>query len=456
MTTELPYASEELFSDTKVIEIPYNWEPRNYQMNVWKHFQPQSEGQRGVCVWHRRAGKDLLGINLCATKAMQRVGTYWHVLPTYKQGRKIVWNGFTRDGRKFIDHFHPDTVVDKNQTDMRITFMNGSIYEVVGSDNIDSLVGTNPVGVIFSEYSLQDPRAWDYVRPILAENGGWALFIFTARGHNHGYKLAEMARKNDKWFYEKLVAGDNGTLRPDGTPVIPDTIIEDERAAGMPEELIQQEFYCSFDAPLVGAYYSHQMAAAGREGRIGKVPWEPQLPVHTSWDLGVDDSTSIWFFQVIGLEIRLIDYYEQSGEGLPHYAKVLSERPYAYGMHYAPFDISVKEFGSGKTRVETARSLGIKFRIVQKHTLEDGISAVRNVISRCWFDDVKADRGVQALKSYRKEFDADRKVFSSEPVHDWASHGADAFRILAWGLRSKIKAKPIQETAVDEHDYLNG
>lgn len=440
--------------NTRVIEVPYNWEPRNYQMNVWDHFQPDQPGLRGVCVWHRRAGKDLLGINLCATKTLQRVGTYWHVLPTYKQGRKIVWNGFTRDGRRFIDHFHPDTVTDKNQTDMRITFMNGSIYEVVGSDNIDSLVGTNPVGVIFSEYSLQDPRAWDYVRPILAENGGWALFIFTARGHNHGYKLAQMAEKNERWFYEKLVAGSSGTKRPDGTPVIPDAIIDDERKAGMPEELVQQEFFCSFDAPLVGAYYSHQMAVAQIHGRFTRVPWEPPVLVHTAWDLGVDDSTTIWFFQLVGMEIRVIDYYEASGEGLPHYANVLSKKPYAYGIHYAPFDINVRELGTGKTRLETAKSLGIKFRPVKKHLLEDGIEATRNTLPRMWFDQEKCERGIEALKSYRKEFDSERRVFSSEPVHDWASHGADAMRILCWGIRTKATAKPLQDTAVDEHDYL--
>jgi hypothetical protein len=447
------------------IIIPYEWSPRNYQLNCWSYFEPNIEGLRGCAVWHRRAGKDLLGINLVGMKHLQRVGTYWHLLPTYKQGRAIVWNGFTRTGRRFIDHFHPRLVTEKNKTEMSVSFRNGSRYQVVGTDDIDSLVGTNPVGCIFSEYSLQDPGAWNYLRPILAENGGWALFIFTARGKNHGYRMKEMAMKNRKWFCEVLVAGDNGTKKEDGTPVISDAAIQDERDAGMEEAMIQQEFFCSFEAPLVGAYFGSQMSRLDDQKRITKVPWDPALPVDTAWDLGMDDCTAIWFIQSYGHEVRIIDFYKNSGEGLGHYARVLNGQEegheymgdFLYGKHYAPHDITVREMGTGKSRLEVAKEMGIRFTVVKKHEVADGIEAVRMLLPMCWIDEDKCDHGVQALKSYRKEWNENNKTFNSSPVHDWASHPADALRSFAWGRKrgDRSGGGKMQNKATDRHDYMH-
>jgi len=445
--------------------LPYKYEPRSYQVPLWQHMQGSEEGKRAVAVWHRRAGKDLFAINMTQTKVMERIGVYWHMLPTYKQGRAIVWNGFTRDGRKFLDHFHPAVVESVNNTNMTVTFKNGSIYQVVGTDDVNSLVGTNPIGVVFSEYSLHDPAAWNYIRPILAENGGWAVFIYTARGKNHGYHMLEMAKKNHKWFQQVLVAGSGPdcTKRPDGTPVISDEVIEEERKAGMPEEMVQQEFKCSFEAPLVGAFYGPQMMRALDDKRITNVPYEPKLPVHTSWDLGIGDSTVIWFFQVYGMETRVIDYYENSGEGLGHYAKVLKGQvengahraDYLYGIHYAPHDIEVTELGTGKTRLETAKMLGMKFKVVQRHEVEDGIEAVRNLIPQCWFDALHCERGIEGLRQYRKEWDDLHKCFKSNPLHDWASHPADGFRYYAMGRRERavIDRNQRPRKAVDNHDY---
>lgn len=447
------------------IVLPHNWTPRNYQMRAWQYMQGPEEGKRAVEVWHRRAGKDLFAINLVATKVPERVGTYWHLLPTYKQGRGIVWNGFTRDGRAFLDHFPPDMVTSKNGTEMRITFYNGSNYQVVGTDDVNSLVGTNPIGCVFSEYSLHDPAAWDYIRPILAENGGWALFIYTARGKNHGWHMLNMAKKNPKWFHEVLVAGSNGTKRPDGTPVISDDIIQDERDAGMSEEMIQQEFYCSFEAPMVGAYYGQQLIRLEKEKRICEVPYEPRLPVDTYWDIGVADQCSIWFCQSYGFENRFIAYYENSGEGLQHYAKLLRGQienyefmaDYTYGRHLGPHDLEVREFGNNATsRRETAKSLGIRFNIVPKHEVSDGIERVRNILPSCWFDEKKTERGVNALRSYRKEYDEKNKTFKDRPCHDWSSHGADAFRMFAMGKKDRPKRLQRQMSALDDHDYLHG
>lgn len=444
------------------ITLPYKYRPRVYQQKSWNYLQQDKKGLRAVNLWHRRAGKDLHAINTTACKAMQRVGLYWHMLPTYKQGRNIVWNGHTKEGRSFLSHFPDEIIASKNSTEMRLTLKNGSIYQVVGTDNINSLVGTNPVGVVLSEYSLHDPAAWDYLRPILAENDGWAMFIFTARGKNHGFRLYEMASKNPNWFCQKLVAGSGpqSTKREDGSPVISDEIIQEERISGMSEEMIQQEFYNSFEAPLVGAYYGAQMLWLDKQvpARFGKVPWDESLPVHTWWDLGVDDSTSIWFMQQYGHEIRLIDYLENSGEGLNYYAKQLRERPYAYGKHVAPHDINVRELSTGKSRLEYARSLGIKFEVAGMHEVADGISAVRSTLTQCWFDDEKCGRGIAALREYQKEWDEDKKVFKSHPRHDWASHGADAFRYGVWGMKLRAKKygdrKP-QERALDDHDYMS-
>lgn len=436
------------------ITLPYKFIPRPYQLDMWMYMQGQEEGKRACLVWHRRAGKDLTAIHLCAVKAFQRVGTYWHLLPTYKQGRNIVWNGMTRDGTRFIDAFPKELVEDMNSTEMRVKLVNGSIYQIVGSDNFDSLMGTNPVGVVFSEYSLQDPLAWDYIRPILAENGGWAVFIYTARGHNHGYTLRNMAKKNPQWFFSELTIAD--------TKAVPLTIIDEERASGMPEELIQQEYFCSFEAPLVGSYFGSQMIALAKTGQITKVPYEPSLLVNTYWDLGVRDATSIWFVQEHGQENRFIDYYEETGEGLPHYASILEKKGYNYGRHYGPHDIQIKELGTGQTRIETARKLGIRFIPISSYTDEDGIDAARRVLPTCWFDEEKCQRGIEALRSFRKEVISEKRwhskdepVYSDRPLHDWASHGASAFRTFAMSRRvKKLDRRKPQRKAIDNYQYV--
>lgn len=370
-------------------------------------------------VWHRRAGKDSVGINWTATAAMQRVGVYWHMLPTLAQGRKVVWDGITRDGRPVLDAFPSEIVTNRRNDEMKLTLANGSIYQVVGSDNYDSLVGSNPVGVVFSEYSIADPAAWDFIRPILAENGGWALFIYTPRGRNHGWTLYDMARQTEGWHASLLTVDDTNAL--------PESAVQEDRDAGMSEEMIQQEYYCSFEAPLFGAYYAKEMLAAETDNRITSVPYDKAVPVETWWDLGIGDSTAIWFAQRVGKEIHLIDYYENSGEGLDHYAKVLADKPYAYSDDVVPHDAEARELISGKTRIEALKSLNRRPVVVKRHAVDDRIHAVRMALNRCWFDQRKCERGIEALRQYRKEFDQKHKTYKTRPVHDWASHGADAF-----------------------------
>jgi hypothetical protein len=430
------------------ITLPYNWAPRDYQMPVCQALD--SGIKRLITIWHRRAGKDLTAINMCAKAAHERVGLYLHLLPFYKQGRKIVWNGMDKTGKPFLSAFPDELIESKNDQEMILKLKNGSIYQVAGTDNIDSLVGINPVGIILSEFSIQDPHAWDLLRPILAENEGWAWFVYTPRGKNHGYTLFEKAKKNPNWFTQLLTVED--------TKAIPLSAIQEDRDMGMPEEIVLQEYYCSFEAPLVGAYYSKQLADAQKEGRIGNVPWSPSLPVHTFWDIGMGDSTAIWFAQFYGFEIRVIDYYENSGEGLAHYVKLLKEKPYVYGEHWGPHDINVREFTTGTSRLETARQLGLNFRVAPKTGIEDGIEAVRNILPRCYFDANRGDMemGIEALKQYQKEYDDKRQVFKNKPLHDWTSHAADAFRMMATVAKRLVsdKKKKHPSRAISDYDII--
>lgn len=397
--------------------MPHEWRPRPYQMDTWLALEQGCK--RVVSVWHRRAGKDAVGVHWTTVAAFQRVGVYWHMLPTLAQGRKVVWDGVTKDGRKVLDAW-PDEVISHQRNDeMKLSLANGSMWQVVGSDNYDSLVGANPVGVVFSEYSLADPAAWDFIRPILAENGGWALFLYTPRGRNHGHTLYQMATRTDGWHAQRLTVDDTGAIS--------DEVIQAEREAGMSEEMIQQEFYCSFEAPLFGAYYATEMLAAEKEERIGSVPYDTAVPVETWWDLGIGDSTAIWFAQRVGREIHLIDYYESSGEALHHYVKMMGERPYSYSDDVVPHDAQARELISGKTRLEVLESLSRRPVVVTKHSVDDRINAVRMNLNRCHFDAKKCERGIESLRQYRKEYDEKHKVHKSRPVHDWASHGADAF-----------------------------
>lgn len=359
---------------------------------------------------------------------MDRVGTYFYIFPTYTQAKKVLWDGRDRQGFPFMSHFPDELVAKKNETELRVELRNGSSVQLIGSDNIDSVLGTNPVGCVFSEFALQDPKGWDYMRPILRENGGWAIFDYTPRGKNHGYSLYQMARDNPEWYAEILTVDD--------TKAISHEEIDADRREGMSEELIQQEYYCSFEGVAFGAYYGKQLQQAEQEGRIANVPFETGIGVETWWDLGVGDSTAIWFTQSIGREIRVIDYYEASGEGLPHYAKTLQEKPYVYSRHHAPHDIEVRELGSGRSRREIAQNLGISFDVVPNISIEDGIEAARALLSRCWFDKTKCERGLNALASYHKDWDEKLKTWRSQPKHDWASHAADAFRYLAVGHKT--------------------
>lgn len=413
-------------------DLPLNWKPRVYQMPMYNAMMGGSR-RRAACVWHRRAGKDLTCMNLTVPWMFERVGLYWHVLPNYTQGRKIVWNGMDGTGRPFRDYIPSEMISKQRDDEMMVKLKNGSIWQVVGGDNPDRLVGSNPVGIVFSEYSLHNPECWDLLRPILNENGGWAIFIYTARGHNHGYRLLRAAQDMPQtWFTEVLTVDD--TRRPDGTPVITPEMIDEERRSEMPEELIRQEYYCDFSAPLVGSYFGQMLDQAHKDDRITDIPYKRELKVHTSWDIGLRDSTAIWFFQFAGDFINYIDFHQDSGIGVEGYVKVLKDKPYVYGHHYGPHDVAHGDWSTGKTKFEVAWELGIRFDVCPKLDKEEQINAGRRLLSRSRFDKIKCDKGLEALHHYRKEWDRRNRLWSSKPVHDWSSHPSDAFLTGAVGI----------------------
>jgi phage terminase large subunit len=402
------------------------FKPRPYQLPIFDALE--NKGYRRVlAILPRRAGKDVCGFNLMVRKALITVGVYYYIFPTYSQAKKVIWDSLTNDGRRFLDYIPEELIKQTNSQEMKIKLHNGSLIQLVGSDNYDSLMGTNPRGVVFSEYALQDPRAYQFIRPILTANDGWALFLSTPRGKNHLWELYQIALQSSYWFCYKLTVED--------TNHIPLHEIEREKAEGvMSEDLIQQEYYTSFTMGVEGSYYAKYLDKMRLNGQIGDVPWEPSFLVHTSWDLGVRDSTVLLWYQKIGQTVRVIDCYENSKEGLEHYIKIINQKPYNYGKHIAPHDIQVREFSSGMTRIEKARQLGINFTQCPRHEIEDGIEVVRSTLPKTWIDERACAPLLKALGNYRQEYDPRRKVYKPKPLHDWSSHYADCMRYLCAGL----------------------
>ena len=415
------------------------FKPRSYQLPIVDAIENKGY-RRVVAILPRRAGKDIVAFNLAIRQCLRKVCVVYYIFPTYAQAKKVIWDSVTNEGKRFLDFIPPTLVASMNGQEMKIRLTNGSLLQLVGSDNVDSLMGSNPSACIFSEYALQDPRAYQFIRPILTANDGWALFISTPRGKNCLYELYEIARNSPDWFCYKLSIDD--------TQHISYRAIEKERADGiMSEDLIQQEYYCSFTQGVEGAYYAKYLDRMRINNQVGMVPWESAFKVHTAWDIGVRDSTTIIFFQTIGQTVRIIDCYENSKQGLEFYVKILEQKPYSYGKHIAPHDIAVKEWGSGMTRIEKARQLGINFITAKGLSIEDGIESVRSSFSKMWIDEHKCAPMLKAIENYRQEYDSKKKIYKSNALHDWSSHFADCLRYLSISLprtRDGLSAEDIE------------
>jgi hypothetical protein len=377
-----------------------------------------------VVVAHRRFGKTVFAVMQLlrgAAESRARAPRFAYVAPFYRQAKAVVWDYLKHYARAIEGaRFH--------ETELRCDLPNGARISLYGADDPDSLRGLYFDGVVLDEFAQMDPRAWsEVIRPALADRQGWAIFIGTPMGRNAFWQVYAQAKTAPDWRA--------ALFRASATGILPESELTAARTT-MSEAEYAQEFECSFEAAIRGAYYAAEMAAAAAGGRIERVPHEPRLPVHTAWDLGVGDATAIWFYQLVGQEVRLVDYYENAGCGLDHYVHDLQQRGYLYGDHILPHDARVQEMGSGKTRVETLTALGFRPRVLDVHKLEDGISAARLLLPRCWFDAEKCARGIEALRHYRCEWDPRLRIFRDRPRHDWASHAADAFRYLAMGLRA--------------------
>jgi len=397
------------------VVIPYRPRPLQRELHdAVKRFN--------VIVAHRRFGKTVFCINHAIRAAFVEGKTnarYGYVAPFRNQAKQVAWD--------YVKQFTaPIPGVQWNEAELRCDLPNGARLQLFGADNFDSMRGLYFDGVILDEYAQMAPSAWHAViRPALADRRGWAIFIGTPMGRNAFHEMYERAKDEEGWRAFLYKASE--------TDILP----ADELAAAkreMSSAMYAQEFECSFTAAILGAVYGAETQEADGANRVAGVPYEKGLPVHTAWDLGIGDSTAIWFFQLAGREIRLIDHMESFGVGLDWYAKQMKEKPYVYGTHLVPHDAEVRELGTGRSRLETLAEYGIRGTVLPKQRVEDGINAARSIFSRCWFDRERCKQGFEALRQYRFDYREKTNSFSSAPVHDWASHSADAFRYLAMGL----------------------
>jgi phage terminase large subunit len=384
-------------------------------------------------VAHRRFGKTVGCINDKIKAALTNTRQfppprYSYVAPTYTQAKDVAWG--------YLKHYSaPIPGITISESELWVEYPNGARIRLYGADNYDRMRGLYNDGVTIDEPAQMDPRAWpEVIRPTLSDYAGWGTFIGTPAGRDWFYKVDrnDIGEELPGWFRLTLKASETGLIAP---------LELESLKSGLTDEQYAQEFECSFEAAVIGAYYGKLMRLAEEDkpSRISGVPYEPSAMVWTSWDLGIRDSTAIWFAQVIGREIRIIDYYEASGADLGHYVRELMQRPYLYAGHIVPHDAQAKELGTGKSRLEVLESLQLKnLRIAPMHRVEDGINAVRTIIPRCWFDAKKCARGIDSLKLYRAEFDDKLQALKPRPVHDWTSHAADAFRYLAMTLDTQI------------------
>lgn len=362
-----------------------------------------------------------------ALRCDKQDGRFGYVAPTYAQAKDTVW--------MYLKRYTQDIPgILPRESDLIVNLPNQARIRLYGADNYDRMRGIYFDGVILDEYADMDPQAWSQViRPALSDRGGWATFIGTPKGRNGFYRIWDEAGKDPEWFTLMLKASETGILSAEELASARKVLSEEE---------FRQEYECDFEAAVIGAYYGKLMAAADKDKRITGVPYDPAAQVWTAWDLGISDATAIWSAQVVGKEIHIIDYYEASGVDLGHYVRHLQDQKYSYAGHIVPHDAQAKELGTGKSRLEIMENLGLRnLQVAPVHRVEDGINAVRVMLPRCWFDASKCGRGIDALKLYRAEYDDKLQTLKPRPVHDWASHGADAFRYLAMTLDKRVSMR---------------
>jgi len=434
-----------------LLRLPHIYKERDYQEEFWNAWHSQKY-DIFVLNCPRRAGKDVTCWNAAIDYAAEEPMTVKYAFPTGDMARDNLWESYTNDGLRFTD-FVPEALRFKrnkgddglNDSLKSIELLTGGSIRVISAHKPGRLRGGNSKLFVLSELQAMDPSVIDIIEPILEANHGRLLVNLTSNGDSAAKRMMEDWKKDPRVYVSVLTVEDTPVFTDEQMVRIRKRTVERFVARGQSEEeahaFVDQEYYCNWDSPVVGSYFGSAMRRAMDQERITRVPYETQLPVHTFWDLGVDDSMSIWFIQLHNREIRCIDYYESSGEGFAYYAKVLNGQQegfermgdYLYGKHYAPHDIRVRNMGKdARTRQEVAADLGLSFEVVKRVSQkEDGIEAIRTILGRCWFDDDKCARGIDALKGYSKKWNEKMMVYEDNPVHDWTSHGTDAFQTMA-------------------------
>lgn len=435
------------------IDLPYRFKLRDYQEEVNRAIFIDKK-KKILQVLHRRAGKTINILTTIVGILHERVGLGLYTFPEFKQARRNIWNGMDSKGRKYLDYIPKELVKRMDKQEMLIEFKNGSLFQLGGTDNYDSLVGSNPIVIVYDEFALQDPMARLLLKPILLENDGIEIFVFTPRGRNHGYNVYKEALANpDDWYCAKYDI--TQTKKDDGFPVIQKKVVDDLIKEGYPEELAKQEFYCSFEAGQLGSYYASYIEALEKNDHIKDYQIVPELPCRTIWDLGFSDDMGIAIVQNFGPEIRIIGYIRGSGEGFGYYANKLEEFRKKYKIqyigHYAPHDIKVHELSTGKTRLQNAYQYGLRFDVVPKLNISDGIDLVRTLLPRCWIHKSNCQYFIDSLRDYHKEYDAKNGCFKNRPAEDWTSHAADVMRYLAVIWNTRFEAKEIQRNPVSTY-----
>jgi hypothetical protein len=388
----------------------------------------------GVVVAHRRMGKTVSAINHLIKDALlnqKEAPRYAYIAPTYGQAKRVAWD--------YLVKYAEPLGGTSNISELRVDFW-GRRIQLFGSDNPETLRGQYFDGVILDEIGDQNPKIWtDVCRPSLVDRQGWCLFIGTPKGHNHFKELRDRAKTEDGWGLLEFKASETG--------VVDDTELKAAKNE-MGEDKYRQEFECSFDAAVEGSYYGQILNELEEKKHMQEIPREELSRTFTAWDLGMGDSTSIWVAQLVGTEVRLIDYYENHGVGLDHYVKWIKDNDYSKAEHILPHDVRVRELGTGKSRMEMLEEAGLEVKIAPRMGLDDGIQAVRRLLPRCWFNVPKVQTGLNCLRNYRRDYDEKRKIFYERPLHDWSSHGSDSFRYLALGLDEghSTWSKPINQT----------
>lgn len=439
---------------TGLINFPNNWLPRSYQKSYWDFLD--GGGLRSMVVAHRRWGKDDVALHKAACAIHERPATYWHCLPLQSQARKAIWTAVNpRTGMRRIDEaFPPEVRKRTNDNDMFIEFINGGTWQVIGSDRYDSLVGSGVAGVTFSEWALANPSAWAYIRPMLEENGGWATFITTPRGNNHAAKMAELAARSNRWYFEVSNVDKTGVFT---ASQLAETLEEYQSLYGLEMGLAvyRQEYDCSFSGAVVGSYLGGEIARAEREGRIRRVGIDRRFPVHSVMDLGKASNNPIWFFQVINDRIRIVDFYTPQSEDLADWVEWMDERDY-HGIDFVPHDIMVTEWGSSRTRAELLRDAGRRPRRIPRVSVADGLQAARTTINEALFDrNKRVMRGIEGLKNFRRSWDDEKKTFSETPVKDWAEHIGSAFRYLGLAWKAGLEVEEDEDNTGETELILN-